>query len=139
MRRVALAVILACIAGATFASQVDAGGQVCTEIGCSSSINLHVREEARQEPAAALVRICALGICRERPTTISVVLPCGGVKSEHRTRVRVAVFDEDHKVLWRDATRALLERNQPNGPNCPPVCFQAALELVPATHEVRQR
>jgi hypothetical protein len=137
-RRVFAAAFLAIVGAATLAPQVDAEQQVCTEIGCNSSIVVHVSREVRQEPAAELVRVCALSKCKERQMTGTVVaMPCGGVKAERRARVRVALFDDQGERLWKDGTWVHLVRNQPNGPNCPPVCFQASVRLIPSAQEVR--
>jgi hypothetical protein len=136
-RRLPIAAALACIGAMLLAANTSADPQVCTEIGCSTGIYLHLQRLARQEPEAAKVRFCALGECKERRKGDAGRLPCPGLHSERRARLRVVVYDDYGGELWRDSTWLQLVKNQPNGPDCPPTCFQASASLFPHAQEVR--
>jgi hypothetical protein len=51
------------------------------------------------------------------------------IDREKRVRVKLRVMDSDGEVIHRDRRRVRLQRIQPNGPGCPPVCYRASLGL----------
>jgi hypothetical protein len=41
----------------------------------------------------------------------------------------MTVLGEDGRVLRRSAVTAPVRRSKPNGPRCPPTCFQVAVRI----------
>ena len=42
-------------------------------------------------------------------------------------RVKLVLLDRDGRVVSRSRRRAKVRRSTPNGPDCPPTCFQVGL------------
>jgi hypothetical protein len=135
--RLTIAALFASLAAAVFAGPTSADEPACPEATCSTAIYVHLHRLNVHEPEATKVRQCALGECKDRRNGDSARIPCTGVKSERRARLRVVVYGDGGEVLWRDSTWLRMVKNQPNGPDCPPTCYQAAADLVPGAQEVR--
>ena len=108
------------------------GGPVaCTEIGCSSGLFLDLRPIDRRLPEAERVRICLAAKCRTFGLDRVDIAAMGirGLKSRDDVRVRMTVLGTGGRVLRRSAVTAPVRRSKPNGPRCPPTCFQAAVRI----------
>jgi hypothetical protein len=135
----------------TFSDIVEVG--VCTEIGCAadSLLTINLRPSSPAFPNGEyLVRLTASGVAEQsccfvvlgastspcatgpacdppllplQPPQISVffALPAG--------TLNVSVL-RDNAVVAGAAFDPVVERFQPNGPLCPPVCYQAVHEMV---------
>lgn len=102
----------------------------CTLIGCESGIFVPVRRIRRQLPKARSIELCSLGKCRRfRARTDFVSVRLRGVRGKRRVRVKLVVRNRGGKRIHRDRIRVRLHRTQPNGPDCPPVCFSCRLVL----------
>jgi len=114
------------------ADRTDEGPIACTEIGCSSGVFLDVSPVKRQLDEARRVRICLRDRCRsyELARTDLVTLSVPGLSDGQRVSVRMIVTGASGKVLLRRSTRAPVRRTQPNGPECPPTCFQVLVRLA---------
>lgn len=110
----------------------SAPGRVCTEIGCQSGVFLTAGSYLAAHASVARVEVCSLGRCRSirrgQPTVVGqpLVLP---VAAERRIAVTVTALDSRGHAVLRRRLVAKLRRGQPNGPDCPPVCFQLNLVL----------
>lgn len=105
--------------------------QACTEIGCSSGIYFNLAAVRRAVPEAKRIEVCVNGKCR-----ISRINRRGFQSFELRTaklgpeaRVRLILRDAAGEVLRRQKFTAPVARLQPNGDNCPPVCFQVLVRV----------
>lgn len=119
--------------------------RACTEIGCESAVAFHLdldletgveyRLEACVDAdcAAETVEVPAAAGFGHRTVTFDVsteedrvlfLLPDGDFPGQHRVSLRVTGSDGSASDV-----QALVEfeRNQPNGPGCPPVCWFAEI------------
>jgi hypothetical protein len=58
-----------------------------------------------------------------------VNLSVRGLREGQRVSVRLVLFGQGGEVLRRSAVRAPVRKAQPNGPKCPPTCFQVGVRL----------
>jgi hypothetical protein len=114
----------------------DGGGggppvRACTEIGCASGLYLDVRAVRRELPEAERLRVCLAAKCRgfDLDRTDLVAMGLRGLGERQRVAVRMVVLDAAGEPLARRRTTAPVRRSRPNGPGCPPVCFQVAVRL----------
>ena len=114
------------------APPTSGAGRVCTLIGCESGVFFDAGRYLAAH-AAVRVRVCALGRCRwagrgdqARLGQPLLVLP--GAREQAIT-ITVTAFDGRGGVVLRRELVAQLRKAQPNGPECPPICFQASLLL----------
>jgi hypothetical protein len=108
------------------------GGPVaCTEIGCASGLYLDLRPLDHRLPAARRVRICVADQCRTFGLGGANIadMRVAGLKERDRVRVRMTVLGEDGRALRRSTVTAPVRRSKPNGPRCPPTCFQVAVRI----------
>lgn len=59
---------------------------------------------------------------------VALILPDGDFPGVHTAQLRIRDAGGDG-TLFEAAVEVELERTQPNGPNCPPVCWQAVVRL----------
>jgi hypothetical protein len=59
---------------------------------------------------------------------VALVLPEGDYPGVHTARLRVQPLDGGGEA-FEATVETELERTQPNGPDCPPVCWQAVVRL----------
>jgi hypothetical protein len=102
----------------------------CTEIGCDSGLFLDLSPIAARMPVAKKVKVCLEGHCQ----TFSAKEPQAMIvdrklNAEQSVTVTVTATDATGKVLLRESKSVRTVRAQPNGPDCPPVCFQVPLKL----------
>jgi hypothetical protein len=128
---VAAIVVLASNGG----SDPDAGepppGRACTLIACSSGVTVRLSQPPERASSA---RVCVAGKCgRPRPldpvAAVRAPLPEASRRAGARVNVVVELLDGEGRLVERLAGRATVTRSRPNGPDCPPVCFQAKLTL----------
>ena len=105
--------------------------RACTEIGCASGLYLDVRAVRKELPAATGLRMCLASKCRRFGLGRTDVVAMGlrGLGQRQRVTVRMVVLGEDGEVLARRRAVAPVRRSRPDGPGCPPVCFQIAVHL----------
>ncbi len=115
------------------------GGPACTEIGCDSGVIADLSGLRKAIPEASQVEICLGSSCetfsRSQFSFSSVV--SRRLKGEGMRRVSMVVFDDSGKVISSSGVSAPSVRNQPNGPDCPPVCFQVTVRVDPEGRLVR--
>lgn len=107
----------------------------CTEIGCASGLYMDLRPLDRGLPAAERVRICVGDQCRAIGVGGADIadMRVAGLKERGSVRVRMTVLGRGGRVLRRSAVTAPVRRSKPNGPRCPPTCFQVAVRIDPGT------
>lgn len=148
-----LVVVLAGTTACGIANRLGGPGQVCTAIGCESQVSVRLAGIGqRGEPGVTKARMCFDDLCdtqRQRlkadggsfgsegskvivfaegvDVDVMLLLPPGNYDetTEHRVTVEVSVAGGKPVTLDRMVT---LERGQPNGPDCAPVCWQATIE-----------
>ncbi|GAA3626195.1 hypothetical protein ACLIYM_19065 [Streptomyces fenghuangensis] len=134
MRRLALLPILLA-AGCALPGE----SRACTLIGAESGVRVVWEPADFAADAAgggATVRLCVRNDCTEREATARD--PFGGlsVRLEEdagpaTVPVRFTVTASGGRTLLDDRTEVALRRSTPNGEECPPVVWQAALRAVP--------
>ena len=103
----------------------------CTEIGCESGVFLDLSPVRKRLPEAERIRLCLRRKCRTYSLArVDLVnLSVRGLREGQRVSVRLAVFGQGGEVVRRSVVRAPVRKAQPNGPKCPPTCFQVAVRL----------
>jgi hypothetical protein len=121
--------------GATDPGTAGKEAHVCTEIGCTSGLFLDIRAVQRKLPRAERVKVCLRERCRVYAVakTDIVSLTVRGLREGQRVAVRLVAFDRNGEALLRRRTHAPVRKLKPNGPDCPPTCFQVAVRLDPQT------
>jgi hypothetical protein len=105
-------------------------GLACTEIGCSSGLQLDLSPIARQFPDAKQVRVCLDESCKTfSPSDQLAMVSEPRIESKADVHVTLTVLDASGQTLMRDGQTARIARVRPNGPHCQPVCFQVLLAL----------
>jgi hypothetical protein len=103
----------------------------CSEVGCESAVSVQFDGLKRTLPDAAAVRVCVEGGCGVTKRgagdltdslTASVQDP-----NEREVPVTVSVRDDSGRKLAQASTRVDLATHQPNGSDCEPTCYSAAL------------
>jgi hypothetical protein len=130
----AAAALIGCGGDEDSAARPPAAGPprvACTEIGCDSGVFLDVSPVRRRLPDAERLKLCLRRKCRTYPLRrVDLVnLSVRGLREGQRVSVRMVVFGRDGEVLRRSAVRAPVRKVQPNGPQCPPTCFQVGVRL----------
>lgn len=115
------------------------GGVICTEIGCSSGLYMDLGAIGRGLPGAERVRICVESACRSFPLANAPIadMRVAGLKDRARVPVRMTVTGRDGRILRRSAVVAPVRRTRPNGPECPPTCFQIAVRIDPGSLRIK--
>ena len=128
MRRLLVVIIAAvCLTPALVGAQEP--NQICTLIGCSSGVSVNL-QSVSQVKRAQRVTVCVNDRCRRFSTTTRVArLNAPGLSGDERATVKVVVRGTGDRVLLRVVRRVALQRLQPNGPDCPPVCWHRSLKL----------
>ena len=128
MRALLAAVIAAvCLTPALVGAQEP--NQICTLIGCSSGVGVNIKSVS-QVAGAKRVTVCVNDKCRRFSTTASIArVNAPGLSGDERATVKVVVRGSGDRVLLRVVRRVALRRLQPNGEDCPPVCWNRSLKL----------
>lgn len=139
---VAIGVAIAAIVAADGDGQSDGAGRddggrtlpppgvACTEIACSS--NAQVRLRALPDDAQG-ARVCVAGRCGPaRPVDGPTPMATAPVPEAKRhgglvVRVTLELTDAEGDTIRSASRHAEVVRVRPNGPRCPPVCFQVHL------------
>lgn len=118
------ATLVGLVLGASVPASSAEEPRVCTAIGCVSGISVETRPLRSLMPEAYTVTACMDRRCVRAPARGN------NFKVESRTargpgpvRVRIVIRGRDGTVLLRLARGVRLQRNQPNGPDCPPICW----------------
>lgn len=106
--------------------------QACTEIGCESGMFLNLVPIARSLPEGRRATFCIDDVCkttrlRRFGGEFHGFRMSGGKLAESaggKVTVRLRVTGKRGKTLRRQKLKVAVERLQPNGEDCPPVCFQ---------------
>jgi len=103
----------------------------CTEIGCESGVFLDIGVIKRNLAAAERVKLCLRQRCRTYSLAqVDLVnLSVKGLRDGQRASVRLVIYGDGGEVLRRSAVRAPVRRVRPNGPRCPPTCFQVPVRI----------
>ena len=96
----------------------------CTQIGCSSAVFVELRDVP---PRTATVALCARGRCARAAASDADVIELELRHASRGARVTATIVFRDRRgrVLASARRAARLRTYRPNGPLCPPVCFQA--------------
>jgi len=103
------------------------GGQACTQIGCDDGINVQVSDERPDSLSLTIYlddeteAFDSIVCTNQEP---SCVLRTGGITPETVT-VEIKWDTEEYRQIFTPE----YESFQPNGPDCPPVCNIALLEI----------
>ena len=142
-------VLGALMLGASLVWAVSPSGQSrdCSEVGCSSQVSFRLSTDLRAG-VAYTVNACAEDDCRSQTLTVPDDGPVGtggeglwldsdsdvitlelatGTDWEGIHAVSLRVVTEDGEVAADMTGDVDFERTQPNGPDCPPVCWLAEL------------
>jgi hypothetical protein len=130
----AAAVLIGCGDGEDSPARTPTAGPspvACTEIGCESGVFLDIRPVRKRLPEAERIKLCLRKKCRSYSLArVDLVnLSVRGLREGQRVSVRLAVFGRGGEVLRHSAIRAPVRKAQPNGPECPPTCFQVGVRL----------
>jgi len=103
----------------------------CTEIGCESGVFLDIGVIKRNLAAAERVKLCLRTRCRTYSLArVDLVnLSVKGLREGQRASVRMIIYGDGGEVLRRSAVRAPVRKVKPNGPRCPPTCFQVPVRI----------
>lgn len=125
--------------GVTGPAEPGPTARVCTEIGCNSGVFADLSKLRSAEPSVDKVELCLGSTCdtftREEFSYAGVVNR--RLKGEGLRRATLVGFDESGNVVLRDSLSAPSVRSQPNGPDCPPVCFSVQVRVDPEGRLVR--
>jgi hypothetical protein len=112
-----------------------AGGQErpCTLIGCSSGIGVALPGPGELPRRAVRVTVCMNDRCTSTRLTRTsgqlVRVEDPRLAGPGPVRVRVVLRDGRGRRVSRAERDVTLLRAAPNGPDCPPACWSAALEF----------
>ena len=120
---------LAAVFGLVPGAAVPADGQICPLAGCESQVVVSLRSVPRVAQAPfGRVRVCAAGTCTVTPArSRGAHHPVPNVQGPQPVKVAVTFTTRSGTPLWRRTRAATLRRSQPNGPDCPPVCWTGRL------------
>ena len=123
-------------------------GPVCTEIGCESLLVVDLVDTDILPEETYQIEVCVDGTCVDESVTVDIpgetgvgrlslqadddliefTLPPGDYDTT--AVVSVMVADAAGSVIVEGESDAVpLERAQPNGPDCPPVCFTGRMQV----------
>lgn len=105
--------------------------RACTLIGCTSSVVVRL---VSLPPGVRSARVCVEGRCGSAtpirgPGVVRGPLPRSERRAGNLVSVTVELRDRHGAVTRRLPGIARVRRTRPNGPGCPPTCFQARLRL----------
>jgi hypothetical protein len=111
----------------------------CTEIGCDSGLFADLSSLRNSNPAVERAEACLGSSCRsfDRNEFSSANIVNRRLKAEGLRRVTLVGYDDSGTVLLRSGVTAPSVRSQPNGEDCPPVCFQVQVRVNPEGRLVR--
>jgi hypothetical protein len=124
---VAAALTVGAVASPSLADKADQ--PVCTQIGCTSGIGLEV---AVLGDKVDRLTFCVRNRCkriepkRGRPSRTGVKVVCD---SEITVLGVLTMRDQEGRKLNRYKALIPMSKVQPNGPQCPPTCFQGGVRF----------
>lgn len=112
----------------------DADGpppRACTLIACAAGVRVRL---GGLPAAARSARVCVAGRCGpvkpiERSRPLTARLPRSQRTAGRVVQISIRLIDGQGQTVSRVSRRATVRRTRPNGPDCPPVCYQAVLHL----------
>jgi hypothetical protein len=107
----------------------DPPAQACTLIGCESGVSVRI---GRLPVRAEVIEVCVGTRCRRArlATPPRIVFVPVQASSPRVVLVRVRGFSGSGRLVFSTSRRVGLRALQPNGPDCPPVCYHRALALT---------
>jgi hypothetical protein len=108
--------------------------KICTLIGCESGVTVDLRPYRADHSYIRRVVVCVERRCEKRrwkadePGVEFVQVRVKGDR-ERTVKVKVVMYDGRGRKRFRKVGSAFLRRNQPNGPECEPVCFVASMKV----------
>jgi hypothetical protein len=109
-------------------------GRACTDVGATSGVTFDLTRLLANESGHVRVRACVDRTCVQHLASSSKwnTFPVNdpALTSLQSVEVRVVVTDHGRSIF--DSTgQAQLHKLQPNGPDCPPTAFAAAVAVTP--------
>ena len=126
---IALAICTAGLWATAPSVQAQEDPPYCTQIGCESAVYVNV---AKAKDSIRRLTFCAQDRCA--PIRVKRDLPSwGGVQVECSEEITVlgvlTARDSRGRKLGRYKALIPLRKTQPNGPACPPTCFQGSVRF----------
>jgi len=113
-------------------------GQACTSVGRASTISINISRVVADQPDDLRGRVCVNTTCNairsrdhHHPDVVFVDDP--SIENVGPVHVVLSIDTESGRPLFDDEADVALIRRQPNGPDCPPTFYSAALVAVPGT------
>lgn len=109
----------------------DRPERACTLIACGPGVRVVV---AAIPADARSARVCVEGSCGvrqrlDRPGPLTATLPPSARRGGERVRIAVRLLDRNGRTVGQVSRRATVRATRPNGPDCPPTCFQARIRI----------
>jgi hypothetical protein len=117
-----------------------AGGRACTEIGCNDGVTFALSPGAIQPAGRVVAKACVGGRCTTHRFDPDAFAQPGGVRIDawlppetldagrsHTASLTIRAGQDTIVELERTVE---LERSQPNGPGCPPICHNATVRVT---------
>jgi hypothetical protein len=114
---------------AATAARADDPPRVCTQIACESGVFFDLADAKRDVPGTVAATVCVDRRCRRVRRLSNAIRVKPSSLSGSPVRVRAVLYDRRGKRLLRVARSVKVKRTQPNGPDCPPICFSRRLRL----------
>jgi predicted small lipoprotein YifL len=124
---------LAACGAASVPKSLPPTNKVCSLTGCNSGAGVDIAAIPLQPGAKSLVTICIDSHCStRRPETLPLfsAMVDAPYKNQRVVTVSIVMQGPDGRTLAKSRITSLLRRVQPNGPECPPVCFITRLKLT---------
>jgi hypothetical protein len=131
-RTLVIAVAAATAVLSATAARGDDPPKVCAAVGCASGVFVDVADAKRDIPAAVAATVCVAKRCRRVRHLGQPIRVQHDSLAHSPVRVRVVLYDKRGKRLLRVSRSVKMRRTQPNGPDCPPICFGRHLRLETA-------
>lgn len=124
---IASAALAACAAATTVPASADPP-TACTEIGCSSRVSLDV---AKVKQGVGRLTFCVRDRCQRVGVKKRQPLRGLDVVCDREITVRAVLIAKSSagRRLARYTEQVPLKAVQPNGPGCPPTCFQGGVRF----------
>jgi hypothetical protein len=124
---------VALLMGEVVATGLAAGGcnESCSAAGCESGVSVEFKRLERELPDASTIKVCVergCGVTKGGMGELTGSLAMSVQDpNEREVPVSVRVRDDSGRELAQASTRVDLVKFQPNGPDCEPTCYSAAL------------
>ena len=115
--------------------------RICTEIGCQSGVSFDLGElpsSARRATVCVDSRCRTFERVREQPPTV-VFVALADVRAKRQVRAVLRVPARRGRGRIVAELPVTLRGTRPNGPGCPPVCFQASVRYDAGGRRLEER